>query len=111
MVGLTGAFGSGTTFLADNFFEKEGFIKGSLSQILKDKFKEEKGRPHENRHELQEFGNELREKDISILARLLDEKMISKDEEHNFVIESIRNPAEIKYFREKYPEFILIGVL
>ena len=110
IVGLTGAFGSGTTFLADNFFKKEGFIKGSLSQILKDKFKEKEGRAHENRHELQEFGNELREEDISILAKLLDQEMISKDKEHSFVVESIRNPAEIKYFREKYPEFILIGV-
>lgn len=109
-MGLTGAFGSGTTFLADNFFEKEGFKKGSLSQILKDKYKEEKGKPHESRRDLQEFGNELRERDVSILARLLDEEMISKEENQKFVIESIRNPAEIKYFREKYPEFILIGV-
>lgn len=111
IVGLTGAFGSGTTFLADNFFVKDkGFVKCSLSQILKDKFAEEYRRPHENRHELQEYGNKLREEDRKILAELVDKTYILNHPNSNFVIESFRNPAEIKYFRDKYPEFILIGV-
>ena len=38
IVGLTGAFGSGTTFLADNFFAKMGFTKYSLSEVLKEKY-------------------------------------------------------------------------
>lgn len=111
IIGLTGAFGSGTTFIAENFFEKiEKFDRYSLSQILKDKYAEQKGRPYQNRRELQEFGNQLREKDRSILARLLDEMVIANSNEKNIVIESIRNPAEIQYFRDKYPEFILIGI-
>lgn len=110
IVGLTGAFGSGTSFLAENFFEKEGYVKCSLSQILKEKYKKKKGREPETRRDLQEFGNGLREKDLSILASLLDKETISRQADKNFVIESIRNPAEIKYFRDKYPEFILIGV-
>lgn len=111
IVGLTGAFGSGTTFLAENFFEKEeSFERCSLSKILKDEYVRQIGKKHENRHALQEFGNKLREKDAAILARKLDESEISKSPEKNYVIESIRNPAEIKYFRDKYPEFILIGV-
>ena len=40
IVGLTGAFGSGTTFLADNFFAKMGFTKYSLSEVLKAKYAE-----------------------------------------------------------------------
>ena len=110
IVGLTGAFGSGTTFLADYFFVTDGYKKCSLSQVLKDKYVEEKGTPHENRHALQEYGNELRSKDSAILAKLADERFIAGDNESNFVIESIRNPAEIKFYRDKYPEFILIGV-
>ena len=56
IIGLTGAFGSGTTFLAENFFEKEeGFKRCSLSSILKQEFKKSNGRPHESRHELQEL--------------------------------------------------------
>lgn len=110
-MGLTGAFGSGTTFVAENFFMKiEEFERCSLSNILKDKYAEQRGEPYQNRRELQEFGNQLREKEPSILARLLDEKFITKNNEKSIVIESIRNPAEIQYFREKYPEFILVGI-
>ena len=52
IVGLTGAFGSGTTFLADNFFAKMGFTKYSLSEVLKAKYAEETGAPHASRHDL-----------------------------------------------------------
>ena len=111
IIGLTGAFGSGTSFLADNFFAKRSFKKYSLSQQLKEKFAEEHGKSHETRHELQDYGNELRKENRAALAEILDNKSISHDDlQQNIVIDSIRNPAEIKYFREKYPEFILIGV-
>lgn len=110
IIGLTGAFGSGTTFLTDNFFLKMGYHKCSLSKILKNKYVEDKGSSHKSRHELQEYGNELRKNNGAILAQLADEKYIADDKENDFVIESIRNPAEIKHFREKYPEFILVGV-
>lgn len=108
IIGLTGAFGSGTSFLAQNFFAEMEFDRCSLSRILKDKFFEKNGRPHGNRHELQEFGNELRKDDGAVLAKLADGMIV--DPNKNYVVESIRNPAEIRYFREKYPEFILIGV-
>lgn len=110
ILGLTGAFGSGASFLAENFFKDEGFTVCSLSTVLKQKYKEKHGEDHKNRCDLQEFGDELRSKETAILARLIDEEVISKNSEQNFVVDSIRNPAEIKYFREKYPEFVLIGV-
>ena len=111
IIGLTGAFGSGTSFLAENFFAKRGVKKYSLSQQLKEKFEEKYGQHYESRHELQDYGNELRKEDRAALAKILDEKSIANgDLTENIVIDSIRNPAEIKYFREKYPEFILIGV-
>lgn len=111
IIGLTGAFGSGTSFLADNFFATKGFEKYSLSQVLKEKYVQEKGEPYKTRHDLQEFGNELRKEDKSALAKTLDERHIAhSSSDTNIVIDSIRNPAEIKFFRDKYPEFILIGV-
>lgn len=111
IIGLTGAIGCGTTFLAENFFEKElQFERVSLSKILRIKYKEKYGEEPENRQALQEFGNELRKEDREILARTLDEQIISTKDTISFVIESIRNPAEINYFRNKYPEFILIGI-
>lgn len=109
-MGLTGAFGSGTTFLAENFFEKEGFVTCSLSHVLKEKYVKEKGESFKTRHDLQEFGNEIREADSAVLAKSLDEETIDKHPGEKIVIDSIRNPAEINYFRKKYPEFILIGV-
>lgn len=109
IIGLTGAFGCGTSFLAENFFEKEeNFTRCSLSKVLKDKYKKTYKKSHSSRHDLQEFGNNLREKDPAILAKEVDKQI--KDKSKNYVIESIRNPAEIQYFRNKYPEFILIGV-
>ena len=110
IIGLTGAFGSGTSFLADNFFVKLGYIKCSLSDVLKGKYLDVHNKPHENRHELQEYGNQLRKTDCAILAKMVDEECICHNLDQNIVIESIRNPAEIKFFRDKYPEFILIGV-
>lgn len=110
IIGLTGAFGCGTSFLAENFFAKKGFNQCSLSQILKDKYREKYGKDFDKRRDLQDFGNELRKDDSAMLAKLLDEQVISCDQEHDFVIDSIKNPAEIRHFREKYPEFILVGV-
>ncbi|MBR0343004.1 MAG: hypothetical protein IJH64_12320 [Oscillospiraceae bacterium] len=110
IIGLTGAFGSGTTFISEQFFVPKGYKKCSLSQVLKEEYKTRKGSAYNSRQELQDFGNELRQGEPSILARLIDEGIISKDDESNFVIESIRNPAEIQYFRERYPEFVLIGI-
>ena len=111
IIGLTGAFGSGTSFLATNFFEnKHGFLHFSLSSILKDCYKKETGKD-EVRHELQEYGNKLRKENPSILAqKLFDEQLSSIDCSKDIIIESIRNPAEILFFREKYPEFVLIGI-
>ncbi len=111
IIGLTGAFGSGTSFLAENFFENKGYKRFSLSTILKEKYKEKNKSKQIKRHDLQEFGNELRKEDKAILAKLLyDNYLKNEDENANIVIESIRNPAEIKFLREKYSEFILIGI-
>ena len=71
IIGLTGAFGSGTSFLADNFFAKRNFKKYSLSQQLKEKFAEKHGKSHETRHELQDYGNELRKENRAALAEIL----------------------------------------
>lgn len=109
IIGLTGAFGSGSSFLAEHFFEKKGFKRCSLSDALKEKYKEETGDDEPSREKLQEFGNKLRESNPCILSQEVD-KIISKDSEQDYVIESIRNPAEINFFRDKYTQFILIGI-
>ena len=109
IIGLTGAFGSGTSFLAKEFFEAIGFCRVSLSDILRDEYKKEFNKTG-NRSDLQGYGNNVRKENPCFLAEKADTNIISKDKNKNFIIESIRNPAEIKYFRNKYPEFILIGI-
>lgn len=79
----------------------------SLSQCLKDLYKEKNGKTYETRSELQQFGNDIRKENITKLAEIVDEKI---DDNSNYIIESIRNPAEVKFFRDKYTEFILIGI-
>ena len=115
VIGLTGAFGCGCSFLADKFFvNKFGYIKYSLSDILKASFREKYGRDSKNRHELQVYGNELRGGNTSsFLAQKTVEKI--KSDCINFaqqyiVIDSIRNPAEIEYLRNSYTNFFLIAV-
>jgi dCMP deaminase len=125
VVGLTGAFGSGCTFLSTNFFqERFKFHRYSLSDELKKQYEIEKGHPYENRSELQVFGNELRSKDAEALAKLVHEKILgdeaeanalalledSKDTKFYAVVDSIRNPAEIEFFRKHFPEFVLFAV-
>lgn len=110
IVGFTGAFGSGTTFIKDHFFD--GYKKFSLSKILKDLYIKEYKVAQEQtikRCYLQDYGNSKREQDSAFLAKEVD-KEIQKYPTDDIVIDSIRNPAEIKYFRDKYTEFILIGV-
>ena len=109
IIGLTGAFGSGSSFLAEHFFEKDGFMRCSLSDALRIKYREKYGEDDAKRETLQAFGNELRETDPAILSKEVD-KVIKENKGSDIVIESIRNPAEINYFRENYSEFVLIGI-
>ncbi len=110
IIGLTGAFGSGTSFLAEEFFAKRGFVKCSLSSSLRIEYEKSNGKQAESRKDLQAFGNQLRKYNSAALAEMVDKAVISLDDTQSFVVESIRNPAEIRYFRDKYPEFILVGI-
>lgn len=112
-MGLTGAFGSGCTFIADEYFVKNhDFKKYSLSDILKEEFIAENGRTYNNRNELQEFGNKIRrEKSKSYLAEKVYEKIKAEiDNPKTFIlIDSFRNPYEIQFFRDNFTRFFLFA--
>lgn len=113
IIGLTGAFGSGCSFIADNFISKKfEFIKYSLSDILKEEYI--KGNVSEySRHELQDFGNELRKTNgPDYLAKALLEKfrIDGWDNSQNIVIDSFRNPAEVEYVRQHCANFFLVAI-
>lgn len=110
IIGLTGSFGSGCSHIAQQYLVPKGFEYISLSQTLKELFREEFKREPTNRRELQMYGNHIRN-DIgkSHLAEIAA-KRITDTPDHCWVVDSIKNPFEVDYFRDYYPNFYLWGV-
>lgn len=109
IIGLTGSFGSGSSYLAREFIEPLDYKYYSLSQILKEQYLEAK-KEEPSRSDLQDFGNELRRIHGTDYLVELFVKKSSKDKSSKLIIDSIRNPGEIKFLREKFPGFYLVGV-
>lgn len=110
VLGLTGAFGSGCTTIATDFIKPLGFNYISLSSILKEKYKEEKGSEPDSRDSLQDFGNELRKnKGCDYLAQCAIER-IKQESGEFWVVECFRNPHEVHLFRSSFLQFYLIGI-
>lgn len=112
VIGLTGSFGSGCSYISKNFLEPKGYNKISLSDILKKEYeKEKKEKPPKKREKLQEYGNYIRkEKGLDYLVQKAVE-IIKTDKSHNkWVIDSIKNPNEIKTLKKTFNEFYLFGI-
>ncbi len=65
IIGLTGSFGSGCSFIAEHILAHRGYEWLSLSGSLRKRFKDAKGVHDDNsipRCDLQKFGDELRAK-------------------------------------------------
>lgn len=106
IIGLTGPFGSGCTYIAHNFFEAAGYNYISLSDILRDMGEEVASL---TRTELQNFGNQLRkENGPGILAEKALEK-IKDGAEKKWVIDSIRNTHEIELLKKATGTFFLLA--
>jgi dephospho-CoA kinase len=102
IIGLTGKNASGKGEAA-SYLVKKGFSYFSLSDIIREEAK--KQGIEENRENLIKTGNNLRkEHGAGILAKLINKKLKDKS-----VVDSIRNPEEIKELR-KNKDFILVGV-
>ncbi len=95
VIGITAKYCAGKTTVCD-YLKSKSFYYVSLSDELRTILKEEG--LEETRENLIKKGNELREKEGSgVLARRLIEKM-GKDK--NYVVDSLRNPDEIKEFQK-----------
>jgi len=113
IIGLTGTKASGKGEIA-KFLQAKGFLYFSLSDIVREEAKK-KGLG-KTVAELQDVGNWLREKyGPSVLAKRIIKVIKEVEREKgekgskNFVIDGIRNPAEIKELR-KLRGFYLISV-
>ena len=110
VVGLVGPFGSGCSFTADIINQVRGnYEKISLSEILRELAKEE-GHSDLKRQALQDYGNEVRSnRGVTYLAEKAVD-IISSDTDKNYIIDSIRNPEEVVFFRKNLPNFFLFGI-
>ena len=115
LIGLTGPFGSGCTYVAKKHLEKFGYKYVSLSSILKEEYCHKFDTCNFKRHDLQEFGNSTRElQGNDYFAKKVFEiitKALKEDSSQNkWVIDSIRNTHEIEYFKRAGGQFFLISI-
>lgn len=116
IIGLTGSFGSGCSYIKDNILVPAGYKKYSLSEVLKELFEKKTGKDAADvpRKELQDYGDKVRSEKgegfftEEIIRRIEAEH--DKKPKYKFVIDSIRNPAEILTFRQYSWNFFLFGV-
>lgn len=107
IIGMTGPFGSGCTYIAKEILKNMGYEYISLSTILKDEVRAD---ITTTRTELQDFGNKLREEQgADILARKAYERIRESDNK-KWVIDSIRNTHEIKFLREAIGTFYVAAI-
>ena len=105
IIGMTGPFGSGCTYISKKILVGLGYEYISLSEILR-----EISGPGKTRTELQDFGNELRNnKGNDFLARKAIERIVASSNS-KFVIDSIRNTHEIETIKSSFSGFYLFAV-
>ena len=107
IIGLTGRNASGKGTVA-SFLKESSFVYHSLSDTLRDELK--RRNLEESRDNLIMIGNSLREEGgPGILADLMISNLTSLE---NHIVDSIRNPLEVKSLRREYVNhnFSLISV-
>src|SRR5499426_1178530 len=95
LIGLTGRNAAGKGEVA-RYLQKKSFYYYSLSDAIRDEIRSRGEQP--TRERLIIIGNELRQRHG---AAVLAERILSKiEDDKHYVIDSIRNPAEVEAFRE-----------
>ena len=106
IIGLTGTKASGKGEAAE-FLKQQDFIYFSLSDFVREEATK-RGLDNYSIKDLQDIGNDLREKyGLGVLAERAIEK-IKQNAEKNFIIDGIRNPGEIEVLR-RLKNFYLIS--
>ncbi len=106
-IGLTGPLASGKGEVS-KYLKTKGFEYISLSDMVREELRN-RGL-EETRDNLMFIGNTLRkEEGAGVFGKRVREKIESRDRELNWVIDGIRNPAEITELR-KMKNFFLLAV-
>src|SRR2546422_8493832 len=94
LIGLTGRNAAGKGEVA-RYLQTKSFYYYSLSDVIRDEIRSRGLQP--TRDLLVAVGNELRQK---YGAKILAERILAKiEDDKHYVIDSIRNPAEVEAFR------------
>lgn len=110
VIGIVGPFGSGCSYIANLIQKQHGYEYISLSAILREIFRQDKGREPTLRNELQDYGDEIRKTKGKGFLAIKACEIIQKNSEKNYVVDSIRNPSEVNSFRSCFPKFFLFGI-
>lgn len=106
VIGLTGPFGSGCTYVAKEILLEKGYEYISLSELLRKEIDDDTL----SRSEMQNKGNELRlQKGPGYLAELAVD-IIRKSDKQKFVIDSIRNTHEVDVLKNAFSSFCMFAV-
>ena len=116
--GLTGAFGSGCTTMADALHDKLEFHKIKISDLITEAWRDaneaegQRGLLLPPRGALQDLGDHFRRVTThSYWVRKAVEEAEQDDiDVHNLVLDGIRNPGEIEWLRDRFKEFFLIAI-
>lgn len=107
VIGMTGPFGSGCTYISKEILVDLGYTYISLSDILR---KMASSSANTSRTELQDIGNRTRnEMGYDCLAQKAIEE-INASSNQKFVIDSIRNTHEIDAFKHAFSDFFLFAI-
>lgn len=105
IIGLTGKNGSGKGEVAKVLCDV-GYTYYSLSDVLREELKKQNQKV--TRKSLTDFANELRvQKGAGCLGLIVSQKL---EADRNYVIDSIRHPAEVKALRMQNKNFYLLAV-
>lgn len=106
VIGMTGPFGSGCSYISREILADLGFEYISLSEILRDIASKQNA----SRTDLQDAGNNIRTQyGNSILADKAIE-MINSSDNGKFVVDSIRNTHEIDALKNSFSNFFLFAI-
>lgn len=106
VIGMTGPFGSGCTYISKNVLAKMGYEYISLSEILRAATE----RQDAPRTKLQDVGNSIRIQNGNDYLAQEAIKKIKSSAGTKFVVDSIRNTHEIDALRAEYSNFFLFAV-
>ncbi len=107
---MVGSFGSGCTYLATRVLKPLGFEVVSLSDILREEFKKQKPCTDPTRSDLQAFGTEIRRVNGAGFLAQRAVEIIKASGSDRYVIDSIRNPAEIRELKRRFANLLVVGV-